>query len=68
MRFRLPYEIFVSLSKDLTKHGFFDKRYCKDAAGNELSDINLVLLGTVRYTIRAWTFNDVDEANGIQEK
>ena len=53
MRFRLPYEIFVSLSKDLTKHGFFDKRYCKDAAGNELSDINLVLLGTVRYTIRA---------------
>ena len=68
MRCRLPYEILVSLSKDLIEHGLFDKWYCKDTAGNELSDINLVLLGTVRYTSRAWAFNGVDEANGIQEK
>ena len=68
MRGRLPYESFVSLSKDLIEHGLFDKWYCKDTAGNEFSDINLVLLGAVRYTIKVWVFNDVDEANVIQEE
>ena len=68
MRFRLPYESFVSLSKELTEHELFDQWCCKDAVGDESSDLNLLLLGALRYIGRAWTLDDLEEANGISRE
>ena len=64
----MPYESFVSLSEDLREHKLFDQYRNTDAVGNEPSDIRLLLLGALRYIGRAWTVDDVEEANGYSRE
>ena len=64
-RFRLPYDRFIELTEELIQHPLFKRYTCTDATGKESSDIKLLLLGALRYIGRAWTFDDVAEANGI---
>ena len=64
-RFRMPYDSFISLSHELMSHSSFRRWTRCDAVGKQPSNIKLLLLGCMRYIGRAWTLDDVSEANGI---
>ena len=64
-RFRLPYGSFVNLASDISENVLFNRWTRKDAAGSSPSDIRLLVLGVLRFLGRAWTLDDISEANGI---
>jgi hypothetical protein len=64
-RFRIPYETFLNLSTDIKNDKGFDQWSRSDAVGDRPMDIKLLLLGCLRYIGRAWTYDDIYEANGI---
>ena len=64
-RFRMPYDSFISLSHELTSRSSFTRWTRCDAVGKQPSHMKLLLLGCMRYIGRAWTLDDVSEANGI---
>ena len=68
LRFRMPYESFVTLSEDIYEHEIFNQWTRVDATGAEPSNIKLLLLGSLRYIGRAWTIDDIEEANGISSE
>jgi hypothetical protein len=71
-RFRLPYQSFLGLlamMKD-EKHGDFFERWQEDRPDKQFrkikaSPIELLLLGTLRYLGRGWTFDDLEESTFI---
>ena len=65
LRFRMPYSSFVKLSDEISNHPIFERWTRTDASGCNPSNIKLLLLGTMRYIGRAWTLDDIYEANGI---
>ena len=67
-RFRMPHQNFITLSEDLEDHEIFNQWSCNDATGLASSNIKLLLLGSLRYIGRAWTFDDIEEANGISRE
>jgi hypothetical protein len=64
-RFRILYSEFVSMCNDMTKHELFERWAYTDATGVQASDIQLLLLGTLRYLGRAHTFDDESESTYI---
>ena len=64
-RFRLPYDEFEKLAKDILSHELFARWTHDDACGYKCSDIRLLLLGTLRYLGRAHTFDDASESTYI---
>ena len=67
-RFRIPYSYFIDLVVELMKHDLFQRWICNDACGVSPSNFKLLLLGSLRYLGRSWTFDDVSEANGISRE
>ena len=65
LRFRLPHSSFVSLCATIKTHELFRQWTRCDAVGCYPSNLDLLLLGALRYIGRAWTLDDVCEANGI---
>ena len=65
LRFRLPYEYFLSLSDEISDDSNFEQWKHTDASGAPPSNLKLMLLGPLRYIGRAWTYDDIAEANGI---
>ena len=68
-RFRMPYSEFWKLV-DIIKNegnGYFDRWMgCEnDFSEEQTSPIELLLLGTLRYLGRGWTFDDIEEATAI---
>ena len=64
-RFRMPYEAFMNLSADIKTDPGFAQWSRTDAVGDRPMNIKLLLLGCLRYIGRAWTYDDIHEANGI---
>ena len=64
-RFRLPYDSFLRLSEDIMDHSCFAQWTRCDAVGESPQNIKLLILGCMCYIGRAWTFDDICEANGI---
>ena len=67
-RFRVPYNYFIDLSNEISNHDLFSRWKCHDAVGSVPSDLKLLLLGSLRYIGRSWTFDDISEANGISRE
>ena len=67
-RFRIPYSYFIDLANEISNHDLFSRWRCKDAVGTSPSNIKLLLLGSLRYLGRSWTFDDVSESNGISRE
>ena len=65
LRFRIPYDEFLSLSDSIILHPIFERWTNCDAVGSSPSNIKLLVLGCLRYIGRAWTLDDIYEANGI---
>jgi len=66
-RFRLPYFSYKELLNDLKKNPIFTRwwDFSCSAAGIPCSPMELLLLGSLRYLGRGWTFDDVSESTGI---
>jgi len=67
-RFRVPYSEFLSLLSLVKDHVLFIRWLRRDATGKESSPIELLLLGSLRYLGRGWTFDDLEESTGINEE
>ena len=67
-RFRVPYSYFLELSDMVMNHEIFTRWKNCDALGEKPSNIKLLLLGSLRYLGRSWTFDDINEANGISRE
>jgi hypothetical protein len=73
-RFRLPYQSFVELveiaktAKDKDGNLYFRRWLSKDATGKPSSPLGLMILGSLRYLGRGWTFDDVEESTCIDEE
>ena len=65
LRFRLTYESFMELFHDIKQHVIFKRWTGVDAVGDPPSNMQLLLLGVLRFIGRNWILDDVSEANGI---
>ena len=68
MRFRMPYDSFISLSNEIKHHDIFNRWLCRDGSGELPSNMKILLLGVLHYIGRACTLDDVEEANGISRE
>lgn len=70
-RFRLPYENYLELVDECREHGKYEGdyfyRWCGlDKRNNKKSSpVELLLLGSLRYLGRGWTFDDIVESTHI---
>ena len=67
-RFRLPYGKFIELSEDIFKNDLFLRWSKPDCTGISPSNLKFLLLGSLRYIGRSWTFDDIEESNGISRE
>ena len=70
LRFRLSHNSFLSLLETVSKSTYF-MRWDENniiRSNRERSPMSLLLLGSLRYLGRGWTFDDVEEATGISQE
>jgi hypothetical protein len=48
--------------------GYFDRWLSKDAFHRQSSPLELLILGTLRYLGRGWTFDDLEDVTAISEE
>ena len=64
-RFHLPYPQFLELVEDICSNDLFD-RWCGYKSNNKkVSLVELLILGSLRYLGRGWTFDDCEESTAI---
>jgi hypothetical protein len=74
LRFRMPYGCFrdllhiVKTKEDEDGVPYFRRWMSHDATGSPSSPIELMLLGSLRYLGRGWTFDDIEEATCINQE
>jgi len=68
LRFRMPHTSFLELSHDLSNHEMFERWTSHDASNRKSSNIKMLLLGSLRYIGRGWTFDDIEEATCISRE
>jgi DDE superfamily endonuclease len=66
-RFRLPYDCFLELLDMVKADDRFTRWTSHAAIVRSCAPISLLLLGTLRYLGRGWTFDDLDEATAISQ-
>ena len=64
----MPHHNFNELHETMMSNEMFRQWTKKDAVGDEPCDTKLLLLGALRYTGRAWTFDCIEEATGISRE
>ena len=68
-RFRCQYDSYLLLLSMVQQdNDFFNRWKRKDAVGRSPSPIELLLLGSLRYLGRGWTFDDLEESTSISEE
>ena len=67
-RFRLCHQSFLDLLDEIQQHKLFERWNNPDSVGYPPSSVALLLLGTLRYLGRAWTFDDIEEATAISRE
>ena len=66
-RFCLPYQQYLELVKQVKSNELFD-RWCGVKYNNKkVSPVELLLLGTLQYLGRGWTFDDCKESTVIDK-
>jgi hypothetical protein len=66
-QFRLPYPNYNELLDAVQVDPLF-VRWCGEKYGKKSSSIELLLLGSLRYLGRGWTFDDIKESTAIDKK
>lgn len=68
MILHLSYDNFISLFDDVEIYQLCDQQTCKDIAGEESLNIKLLVIGIFCSMGRAWTLDNIEEANGISRQ
>jgi hypothetical protein len=68
LRFRCTFSMYGILLLLIKDNDLFSRWHKYDAAGRPPSPIELLLLGSLRYIGRGWTFDDLEEATAISEE
>jgi len=67
-QFRLPYEQYLDLVQQVQSNMLFD-RWCGFKCNNvKVSPVELLVLGSLRYLGRGWTFDDCEESTAIDKE
>ena len=66
-RFRLPYPQFLQLVEDIRSNDLFDRWCGYKSNKTKVSPVELLLLGSLRYLGRGWTFDDCEESTAIDK-
>ena len=61
----MPHASYLDLAKMISDHELFHRWESLDGANHNSSDIKILLLGSLRYLGRGWTFEDIEEATCI---
>lgn len=65
-RFRCPRSFFINLVNRARTENWFPERFEKpDCTGKGGHPLELLILGSLRYLGRGWTFDDLEESTGI---
>lgn len=69
-RFRMPYNCFVDLIELASRSNFFSRwrQGSVDAVKQQAAPLPLLILCSLRYLGRGWTFDDLSENTGISEE
>ncbi len=67
-RFRLPYPQFFKLVEDIRSNNLFDQWYGYKSNNKKVLLVELLLLGSLRYLGRGWTFNDCEESTARRRR
>ncbi len=67
LRFCLPYPSYKDLLHQITSDNRFERWCVRKWNGKKSSPVQLLLLGTLRYLGRGWTFDDIKEQTAISE-
>jgi hypothetical protein len=67
-RFRCKHDGFLQITSLVKDSGLFDRWQGTDCTGKEASPIELLILGSLRYLGRGWTFDDLEESTSISEE
>jgi hypothetical protein len=64
----MPWKQFRWLVETARVEGWFPHHEQEDATGRRGVPLDLLILGSLRYLGRGWTFDDLEEATGISEE
>ena len=67
-RFRMPYINFVNLVKEARDGNWFPSYEKCNALGQKGIPLEILILGSLRYLGRGWTFDDISESTGVSEE
>ena len=67
-RFRVPYSAYLNLLEDISNHPSFAEYHRCDCIGHRSTLLPLLLLGSLRYLGRSWTFEDLEESIAISRE
>ena len=67
-RIRIPYASFMSLAQELKQSPLFKRYNSEDCVGSPSVDLRILLLGTLSYMERSFTFDDLEEATVISRE
>ena len=66
-RFRMPFESFLSLVKEAREDDWFPDYEKYNAIGQKGAPLEILMLGSLRYLGRGWTFDDLFEATFVSQ-
>lgn len=67
-RFRMPMKSFKELMIEIRQDNWFPTYEKKNALGDIGVPLDLLVLGSLRYLGRGWTFDDLEDVTGISEE
>ena len=67
-RFRMPHSSFIELVADAKTGNWFPTWMGTSCTKKESSPLGLMILGSLRYLGRGWTFDDCEEATAVGEE
>ena len=67
-RFRVPYSAYLTLLEDISNHPSFSEYHRCDCIGHRSTLLPLLILGSLRYLGRSWTFDDLEESTAISRE
>ena len=67
-RFRLLYQSYLDLVAEFRDNDWLPKYEKRNALGQLGIPLGILILGSLRYLGRGWTFDDITEATGVSEE
>ena len=67
-RFRMPMIVFQNFMRKIRSENWFPHAEAVNAIGQIGIPLEILVLGSLRYIGRGWTFDDLEESTGVHEE